>query len=126
MTRARIMRALRVTVALTLFLLGPCTARHEPGDITVAELAAQPNNYEGKRVAVIGYYSWAMEESAMYNSTSAQPENAFAIWVSPGWRGSVYRAANRYVRAVGIFHHRPNNTSYPGELSDITFFRPLR
>jgi hypothetical protein len=109
-----------------LFQVGACTARREPGDITVAELAARPNNYEGKRVAVIGFYSSAMEESAMYNSTSAESENAFAIWVSPGWRSSVYRAANRYVRAVGIFHHRPNDTLYPGELSHITFFRPLR
>jgi hypothetical protein len=109
-----------------VFLGGACTAHHEPEDITVAELAARPNHYDGKRVAVIGYYSSAMEESAMYNSTSPQPENAFAIWVSPGWRSRVYRCANRYVRAVGIFHHRPNNTLYPGELSDITFFRPLR
>ena len=109
-----------------LFLLGACTAPREPGDITVAELAAQPNNYDGKRVAVIGYYSSGMEESALYNSTSTQPENAFAIRVNPGWRSTVYRAANRYVRAVGTFHHRPNDTEYPGELSAITFFRPLR
>ena len=109
-----------------LFMVGACTAHRESGDITVAELAARPDNYEGKRVAVIGYYSSAMEESAMYNSTSAQPKNAFAIRVRPGWRSRAYRAANRYVRAVGIFHHRPNDTLYPGELSDITFFRPLR
>jgi hypothetical protein len=109
-----------------LFLVGACTAHHKPGDIAVAELAARPDMYEGKRVAVIGYYCLAMEESAMYNSNSQLPENAFAIWVSPGWRSTVYRAANRYVRAIGIFHRRPNDTLYPGELSDITFFRPLR
>jgi hypothetical protein len=120
------MRARRIIVALTFFLAAACTAHRERGDITVAELAARPNDYEGKRVAVIGYYSSAMEESALYNSTSTERQNAFAIWIKPGWNASVYRAANGYVRAVGIFHRRANDSLYPGELSDITFFRPLR
>jgi hypothetical protein len=113
-------------LALLLLVTVGCTADREPGDITVRELAARPNDYEGKRVAVIGYYSSAMEESAMYDSTSTGPENAFAIWVRPGWRSWLCQAANRYVRAVGIFHHRPHDPVYSGELSDITFFRPLR
>jgi hypothetical protein len=120
------MRTHHVIVASLFFLIVACTARREAGDITVAELAAQPNSYEGKRVAIIGYYSLGFEESALYNSASAGPENAFAVWVRPGWRSWGYRAAKRYVRAVGIFHQRPNDPVYAGELSDITFFRPLK
>jgi hypothetical protein len=137
----------RVGVAITLVvMLTACTARRQPGDVSVADLFDHPDKFEAKEVAVIGWYSSGMEESALYSDPKALiPEG---IWVSPGWR-RVSRLAGRYVRVVGVFHYRPEERRiekrpdgsdfesfalngfghmglYRAELSDVCSFRPLR
>jgi len=137
----------RVGVAIALAVLfSGCTARRQAGDVSVQDLFDRPDKFDGKHVAVIGWYSSGMEESALYSDAKALiPEG---IWVEPGWR-RVSRLAGRYVRVVGVFHYRPEERRiekrpdgsdfesiavngfghmgiYRAELSDVSSFRPLR
>src|SRR4051812_29530346 len=95
---------LRVGAAIALaVLLSACTARKQPGDVSVQDLIEHPKRFEGRQVAVIGWYVSRMEESALYSDAKAFiPEG---IWVAPGWR-RVTRLTGRYVRVVGVFHYR--------------------
>ncbi len=79
------------------------------------------------------------------------PDGVFgrSIWVDPGWRRTT-RLTNRYVRVTGTLHYRPEYRRTiekrndgrefesilplgyghmglsPAELSNVSFFRPLR
>ena len=149
-------RGRTVSALLAIAVFASCTARREPGDLTVAQLFEKPLEFDGKRVAVIGYYKIGMEETTLYTSPGGEcdhppPGDIFtcSIWVSPGWRrGS--RLTDQYVRIVGTFHYRPQFRRemlkrddgrefesvttlgyghfglHPAELTHVTSFRPLR
>jgi hypothetical protein len=145
------MKRVWLTVPL-LVLLSGCTAKKEPGDLTVKNLFDHARDFDGKRVAVIGWYLSDIEESSLFPAPYAiEPlDGTFdrQIWVEPGWR-RVTRLTHRYVRVVGIFHFRPEAECriekrsdgsefesvttrgygtyglYPAQLSDISYFRPF-
>ena len=132
--------------SLLVVLLGSCcsAAAH---DLSLQQLVAQAQNYDGKRVSVTGYYVSANEESCLY----ATREVAKKIWRDP--RADLQQvlwidfhgirdarpAVNRYVRFVGTFHHKKRFTDemmregrgygqfnmFPSKL-DVTSFTILR
>jgi hypothetical protein len=146
-----------VNVALVAILLVACTAKRQAGDLTVGELFRRGREFDGKHVAVIGYYVSGLEETCLWSTPEAAnhfellEDHIFPrqIWVEPRWR-RVSRLANRYVRVVGTFHFRPefrremlkrddgrefesittlgygHMSGSPAELTNVTFFRPLR
>jgi len=101
-------------IFLAALLFTSCTATRHPGDLTVAELFQRGREFNGKRVAVIGYYVAGVEQTCLYTSPDAErhwewlEDGIFPreIWVEPGSR-RVSRLTGRYVRVVGIFHYRP-------------------
>jgi len=103
-----------VGLFVAVLLFASCTAKREAGDLTVAELFHRAGEFDGKRVAVIGYYVSGVEQTCLYTSPEAERHWEFLeggvfprqIWVETGWR-RVGRLTDRYVRVVGIFHYRP-------------------
>jgi hypothetical protein len=97
-------------------IFASCTAKQRPGDLTVAGLFKRGREFDGKRVAAIGYYVAGVEQTCLYSSPEAEryafrdllPDGIFPreIWVEPG-RRRVSRLTGRYVRVVGTFHYRP-------------------
>ena len=146
----------QLAVAASL-LLCVCTAKKQPGDLTVQELLQRGTEFDGKRVAVTGYYEAVLEQACLYPTKEFagrhEPivDGVFSreIWVDPGWR-RVSRLSGKHVRVVGTFHYRPKyrreilqrddgrefesvtTEGYghmglsPAEITDVTFFRPLR
>jgi hypothetical protein len=57
-----------IGVLLAAALFAGCTAKRQSGDVTVAELFERPSDFNGKRVAVIGYYVSGLEETSLYTS----------------------------------------------------------
>ena len=102
-------------MVLMLVTVG-CTAKRQPGDLTVAELFNRGAELNDKKVAVIGFYVYEYENSSLFDSPDEQqhqfeytlPDGVFSrsIWVDAGWR-RIARLTNRYVRIVGTFHYRP-------------------
>jgi hypothetical protein len=101
-------------VAIITILLMACTAKRQAGDLTVVEVLKRGREFDGKRVAVIGYYVSGIEESCLWSTPEAASHFEFSedrifpreIWVEPGWR-KLSRLTSRYVRIVGTFHFRP-------------------
>jgi hypothetical protein len=106
-------------LAVTILLFAGCTAKRQDGDLTVSELFARASEFNGKRVAVVGYYEHAMEHSVLAHSANADERVSACqhvknndlfrcdIWVDPAWR-RMGRLAGRYVRVIGTFHYRPD------------------
>src|SRR5437660_9451512 len=91
---------------LFLMLLSVCTAIAR--DFTVGELLARPGQFNGKRVAVTGYYVAANEESSLFTTRDAakQADLSRSIWVEPKKVMDLTPFTARYVRVVGIFRYR--------------------
>src|ERR1043166_3550011 len=95
-------------VSVIWLLFTACTATRQPGDVTVTDLFAHPAWFDGKQVAVIGYYESGIEERSLFpgkNRTNVPLNKGFdrSIWVE----GGSDRFSHRDVRVVGVFHYRP-------------------
>jgi hypothetical protein len=109
MNRVRCVGAILITL-----LVAACTAKRQPGDLTIAELFDRAAELNGRRVAVIGYYVYELENTSLYASPEEwQHEHLLqdgvfgrSIWINPGWRRTS-QLTNRYVRAIGTFRYRP-------------------
>jgi hypothetical protein len=53
-----------------MFLVA-CTAKREKGDLSVAELLKRGREFDGKHVAVIGYYVSGVEETCLWSTPEA-------------------------------------------------------
>ena len=122
---------------LFLMLLSVCTATAR--DFTVGELLATPRQFNGKRVAVTGYYVAANEESSLFTTRAAakQADLSRSIWVEFRGTPDVTSVASHYARLVGTFHYRhikdpamPRGYGHFGvsetALLDVASFVPLR
>ena len=131
------MRRRRLALLLSLFLLAS-SASATPLEVTVAQLFAKPRQFDGRRVAVTGYYYADSETSSLYVSAAAKKSlNEPSIWVQFRGTPDVTSIAGRYARLVGTFHHKP--TADPKRMNgygtwglssaallDTTPFRALR
>ena len=123
----------------------------QPVEVTVEQLLAKPENFNGRRVDVTGYYRAGMEDSYLFASKRTRGNIDNAIYIDPIlWDPS--NAAHRtrdvldpnamsdhFIRVVGRFRYRklPQNQEAriravmhgEGEekvLIEVTYFRPTK
>jgi hypothetical protein len=123
------------TLALVLFAW-TAAAR----DIPLAEILAKPRAFNGKRVAVTGYYLVETETSCLFTTRDAAKrfDVARCVWVEFHTPPVLDSIAGRYTRLVGTFHYDPSwkagtlrggyghFNGWPVALLDVTDFRPVR
>ena len=106
-------------------------------DIPLADILARPHEFNGKRVAVIGYYVAATETSCLFTTRDAAKrfDIARSVWVEFHTPPVMDSIAGRHARLVGTFHYNPSvragvlreyGNLWSVALLDVTDFRPLR
>jgi hypothetical protein len=131
---------------LLIALTSAFAADKAPLKISVLELLANPDKYDGQRVEVRGYYTAGMEASYLW--TSARASNGHlddSIYIDPIiWdpRYHPHRSKDildaehlkyRFVRVVGTFRSHPlppwivtNGGEHGPTIKDVSYFRPVR
>jgi hypothetical protein len=99
---------------MTLFAVLICTSLSivRAKDVTVQQLLANPQKYNGKRVSVVGYYILENEESCLFatRETAKRADFKWSVWVD--FRGSnIDTWPDQKVRITGTFHHMRNADS---------------
>ena len=99
-------RTHRVHSPVLLLLLLASTAAAAPPELTVSQLLTRPRQFNGRRVAVTGYYYADFETSCVSSSVAAakHPDLATSVWVEFHGAPDLTRMAGRHVRFVGTFH----------------------
>jgi hypothetical protein len=117
----------------------------QPLHVTVQQLVATPQKFDGKRVDVIGHYRASLEDSSLFvSSAAARQANTHdnCIWLEPDiWDPRIHphrppnvadvdQVRGHTVRIVGTFSYRPRREGW-GDLWDraikkITYFQRLR
>jgi hypothetical protein len=144
----------RTLLHLLICMLLGAVARAEPlvVQVSVHELLAHPENYDGKLIEVTGYCELSTEEISLHASKDAQEHNHTcdsSIWLEV-FTPPARNAANdedisfKTVRVIGTFRYQPEPILGPSvpyewkfrgfgtykmwarEISDITFLQPVR
>jgi hypothetical protein len=123
--------------ATLALMLAACAAAAR--DIPLADILAKPSEFNGKRVAVTGYYVAKTETSCLFTTRDAAKrfEIARSVWVEFHTPPVLDSIAGRYARLVGTFHYNPrikagvlreygHMNGWSVALLDVTDFRPLR
>ena len=125
-----------------LFVTTQHTKRTSQGDlepsqeVTLDQLLADPDLYEGKRVAVSGYYKGEFEDSSLSVTKEASQAREYArsVWIGGG---STFADAEHVqfptgyglpatrVRVEGVFFKGPGGhlSLWPGEIQRLTMFQ---
>jgi hypothetical protein len=120
---------------LGLLWINTVTAR----DIPLAEILARPREFNGKHVAVTGYYIAATETSCLFTTPDAAKrfDVARSVWVEFRTPPVLDSIAGHQARLVGTFHYSPSvkggvlreyghNNLWAVALLDVTDFAPIR
>jgi len=93
------------TLALVLFVW-TAAAR----DIPLADILGRPREFNGKRVAVIGYYVAGTETSCLFTTRDAAKrfDITRSVWVEFHTPPVLDFIAGRQARLVGTFHYDPS------------------
>jgi hypothetical protein len=121
----------------TLLALSLLVSSVSAKDVSVRELLARPQHFNGKRVAVTGYYLVATETSCLFTTREAAKhfDASTSLWVEFRAAPKVDSIANRRARLVGTFHYDPTvrakvlhayGNLWSAALLDVTEFRPIR
>jgi hypothetical protein len=123
------------TAFLGLLWISTVTAR----DIPLAQILARPREFNGKRVAVTGYYVAATETSCLFTTRAAAKrfDIARSVWVEFRTPPVLDSIAGHQALLVGTFHFSSSvraatlreyghNNLWSVALLDVTDFRPLR
>jgi hypothetical protein len=98
----------------------------EPRDVSLVQLIANPTEYHGKLVRVIGFCRLEFEGNALYLHREDFERGIAknAVWLSVGWPVPEPRRqlSDEYVLVEGIFdgEARGHMSSFSGELRSIT------
>src|ERR1035437_3918365 len=112
------------------FVPGPIEEARVP-NVSIVQLIADPQQYEGKRIHIIGYLRLEFEGDAIYlhreDFEQGIPENA--IWINaPKALTNEQREAvnNSYVLCTGVFtsKQRGHLGMFSGEISDVNRLEP--
>jgi hypothetical protein len=128
---------LSATAALVL-VVSICTVAAR--DIPLAKVLARPREFNGKRVAVTGYYVVATETSCLFTTRDAAKrfDVMHSVWVEFHTPPVLDSIAGRYTLLVGTFHYDPSwragalrggyghFNGWPAALLDVTDFGPVR
>jgi hypothetical protein len=101
---------------------------NEPQGVSLLQLIATPERYEGKRVLVEGFCHFAFEEHSLYlhREDSDLLNVANAVWLdTPGAHEAL---TETFVRVEGVFTAKEHGHlgAWPGELQSITRFERAR
>lgn len=99
--------------------------------VSIIQILANPERYEGKHVRIIGYLHFEFEEEAIFlnKEDSDQMIDANAIWIhlpddlSPELAAKLNK---HYVHCEGVFSAKSHGHmgAYPGEISDVHWLSP--
>lgn len=94
--------------------------------VSIVQIIANPDRYEGKRVRIIGYLQFGEEERAIFlhREDSDQMIAANGIWINlpDDLRPPLADRLNKhYVHCEGLFSAKSHGHmgAFPGELSDV-------
>ena len=96
--------------------------------VSLVQLIAGPQNFDGKRVAVTGFVMLEAENTAVYLHESDAAYGIFrnALWLGVPLGGESHRVRfhRRYVVIEGIFNarRRGHGDAFSGSLEDISRF----
>lgn len=102
--------------------------------VTVADVLLHKEDYQGKRVEIVGFYRSHFEYSAIYQD-GEERETKRGVWIDffakPGHEDKVKWIDNGFVRIVGKFEFRPglgvgHLGGWPAKLTDIELFEEVR
>jgi hypothetical protein len=97
--------------------------------VSIVQLIANPEAYEGKQVSIRGFFHFEFEENAIYlhREDFDQLISENAIWIK--LRGDISKELinklnNHYVNCGGTFSARSHGHmgAFMGELSDVSIF----
>jgi hypothetical protein len=98
----------RCCLPLIILLVLRCAVA--AGNIPLSKVLARPRDFDGKRIAVTGYYFASTETSCLFTTREAarRSDRSLSAWVE--FRNP--RAAPDYIavpkaRLVGVFHYQP-------------------
>jgi hypothetical protein len=99
--------------------------------VSIIQLIANPDRYDGKRVRIIGYLHFGQEEEVIFlhKEDSDQLIDANAIWINLPNDLSTKLAAElnkHYVHCEGLFSAKSHGHMgvFPGELTDVRWISP--
>lgn len=127
------MKVLRLTVALTCALVsrvgaqvGPDSARQAITTVSLLQLIATPERFDGRRVRVMGFLHLELEGNALYvhreDLDANLVANAIGIVPSPAVTAQRKRLDDRYVLVEGTFQASASDTDMgAGALRDVTW-----
>lgn len=82
----------------------------------MVQLIAEPEQFHGKRIAVVGFLNIEFEGNALYlhreDFRNRIGDNAIGVNVTPNWLPKTQCRNQGYVRLVGIFNAK--NTGHMG------------
>jgi hypothetical protein len=127
-------------IALSLFIVLSVNADwvgKDAIDTSIVRLLSNPESYNGKTIAVVGYYSIGQELSAIFLSKEAADLGniQLSVWVNiPDKLEATDLIApmkDGFVYLRGVFEYDPKNgaghlSTYPARITHLTLFRPLK
>ena len=89
-------------------------ANSEPIDVSIQQLVATPQQYNGKRVSVSGYFDTTETHACDLRATKRRPTDSAGlinINIPPGSEAALQRLTHNFTRLVrarivGTFHYR--------------------
>jgi hypothetical protein len=121
---------LKLAAILLSFLLTLSTARADDGitpmDVSMIQLIANPEKFDGKTVVLTGFMNLEFEGNALYlhrdDFVYGQMKNGLGLTLSEGLAKSVSRWTRHYVRVEGVFNAREAGHfgMYSGAIEQVT------
>jgi hypothetical protein len=105
---------------------------NKPVGVSIVRLLANPENYTGRRVSVIGYYHHELESSALYLSEDDARfrvrQNAIFLGSEAPSPTKIVATNDLFVLVEGTFSWGPSGKGhmnlYPGIINEITLVVP--
>jgi hypothetical protein len=115
----------RPVVTAAWLIAASCLADSKPIDVSVQQLVATPQQYNGKRVSVSGYFDTVETHECDLRATKKRPDDNrrfINIEIPPGSEGALKRLTHDFTklvraRIVGTFQYR-----YVGPLKETPVY----
>jgi hypothetical protein len=112
------------------FVPGPIQEVQIPS-VSIIQLIANPQRYNGKRIRIIGYLRLEFEGNAIYlhREDYEQEISENAVWINPPsalTKEQINAVNNGYVICTGVFHGNQHGhmDMFSGEISNINRLEP--
>ena len=118
---------MRLFIGICLLLLTgiPSRAQTEPGRVTLLQLLANPEKYDGKEIQIIGYLHLEFEGNGLYlHKEDYDHSIGNMIWVdaTPDMKKAIKEINDKFVIIRGVFDakHHGHLGLFLGTLTKIT------